>query len=157
MPKRRHLILVMMIGALSAVLALQAYAAGEKRYIGSKACGECHTDEYANFMKYAKKAHSCNSIKIMANGLTEDELKTCYSCHTTGYGKPGGFVSMEKTPEMADAGCEVCHGPGSAHSDSGGDVKDIILKMKISDCEVCHSVDRVKAFNFKPMLFGGAH
>jgi len=93
----------------------------------------------------------------MANGLTDDEVKTCYACHTTGYGKPGGFVSFEKTPEMANAGCEVCHGPGSEHADSGGDAKLIVLKMKISDCEVCHNAERVKAFNFKPMLFGGAH
>jgi len=157
MPKRGPAILVSLVCALSAVLAMQSLAAAENKYIGSKACGECHPDEYATFQKYAKKAHSSNSIKIMANGLTDDEVKTCYACHTTGYGKPGGFVSFEKTPEMANAGCEVCHGPGSEHADSGGDAKLIVLKMKISDCEVCHNAERVKAFNFKPMLFGGAH
>ena len=145
-----------MAAAVFLVLAASPAPAAQ-RYLGSKACAECHPDQYANFSKFAKKAHSSNSVKIMAPKLTAEEVKGCYACHATGYGKPGGFVSLEKTPHLADAGCEVCHGPGGEHADAGGDVTLIRRKMAMKECEVCHNAERVKNFNFKPLLFGGAH
>ncbi len=129
----------------------------EKTFVGSDACKECHADQYATYSKYSKKAHSSNSIKIMASDLTQDELASCYSCHTTGYGQPGGFVSFEQTPDLSNAGCEVCHGPGSAHVEAGGDPSLIKGKLSMADCETCHNEERVRSFNFKPMLFAGAH
>lgn len=134
-----------------------APADGDGAYVGATACKECHQKQYDTFSAYSKKAHSSQSIKIMASDLNEDELRGCFSCHTTGYGKPGGFVSFEKTPELANAGCEVCHGPGAAHVDSGGDPSTIKGKLTMKDCEFCHNPQRVQAFNFKPMLFAGAH
>ncbi|MFW6324256.1 MAG: cytochrome c family protein, partial [Desulfovibrionales bacterium] len=110
-----------------------------------------------NFTKYAKKSHSDRSVKIMAPKLTPKELESCFGCHTTGYGEPGGFTSFEETPELAHAGCEVCHGPGSSHVDTGGDPTLIKAKLELSDCDSCHSSDRVNSFNFKPLLYGGAH
>ena len=138
--------------------AQPAAAAGPPAsYVGSKACMDCHPKEYESFTRYSKKAHSSQSIKIMAPKLTAEELSGCFACHTTGYGQPGGFVSFEKTPELADAGCEVCHGPGSAHADAGGDATLIRAKLAMSMCESCHNAERVRTFNFKPMLFAGAH
>ena len=142
------------------VLACLLYpmpALAENAYVGTAACKDCHEEQYDNFTKYAKKAHSDRSIKIMASDLTEAELAECYGCHTTGYGKPGGFVSYEKTPHVADAGCEVCHGPGREHVESGGDTGLIKGKLTMEDCQGCHNESRVKAFNFKPLLYGGAH
>jgi len=126
-------------------------------YVGSKVCADCHPAEFENFSKYAKKAKSDHSVKIMADKLTPDEVKTCYSCHTTGYGKPGGFKNFQETPELGHAGCEVCHGPGADHAEANGDTALIRRKMVMKECEVCHSADRVKSFNFKPLLHGGAH
>jgi len=126
------------------------------RYVGSDACRSCHENEYKNFMTYAKKATSFKSIERVRKGLTEEEVKGCYACHTTGYGKPGGFVSLEKTPYLKNAGCEVCHGPGEFHVRMR-DPRYIKRKMKVEDCEVCHTSERVKAFRYKPMIHGGAH
>lgn len=128
-----------------------------RTYVGSEACADCHPDEYENFSKYSKKAKSAHSIKIMASDLTRQEVEECYLCHTTGYGKPGGFVSFEETPELANAGCEVCHGPGSEHVNMGGDPSLIQADLSMKDCETCHNEDRVRSFNFKPLLYGGAH
>lgn len=132
-------------------------ALAENSYVGTAACKDCHEEQHENFTKYAKKAHSDRSVKVMASDLSEAELKECYGCHSTGYGQPGGFVSYEKTPELADAGCEVCHGPGYEHVESGGDAELIKGKLTMDDCVGCHNAERVQAFNFKPLLYGGAH
>jgi hypothetical protein len=127
------------------------------RYVGSEACADCHETEYQNYKKFSKKAHSGNSVKVMASDLTKQELEECFVCHATGFGKPGGFVSFEATPAMADAGCEVCHGPGYDHVESEGDTELIQGKLSMADCEHCHNPERVAAFDFKPLLYGGAH
>lgn len=126
-------------------------------FVGSEACKDCHQALYDSYLRFSKKAHSSHSIKIMAPKLSEAELRGCLGCHTTGYGRPGGFRSFEKTPELANAGCEVCHGPGSAHVASGGDPSKIKAKLNMAECEACHNAERVRTFNFKPMLFAGAH
>ncbi len=143
---------------VSAVLLLTHTGAAENKYVGSEACRECHEDAYDNFYNYAKKAHSFEAIKKMRDHLNAEEVKTCYGCHTTGYGEPGGFVDEHSTPQMVNAGCEVCHGPGGIHVESE-DADDIIGVGKLSKkrCETCHSSERIKAFNFKPLLHGGAH
>ncbi len=130
--------------------------AQEAVYTGSQACRDCHQDQYENFIKYSKKADSFKSIKKMEKKLTPEEYQGCFECHTTGYGQKGGFVSEQQTPELKDTGCEVCHGPGSLHVESE-DPEDIITEMSMEHCMTCHSEERVSAFDFKPLLFGGAH
>lgn len=125
-------------------------------YVGSLACKACHPEEYANFTTYAKKSTSFQSIEKQMKHLTPEEIKRCYPCHTTGYGKPGGFVSPEATPHLKNAGCEVCHGPGAEHVRTG-DPAAIIGNLSKKDCEVCHISERVKAFKYKPLIHGGAH
>jgi hypothetical protein len=126
------------------------------KYVGSDACKNCHENEYTSFMTYAKKATSFRSIERVKKGLTEDEIRGCYYCHTTGYGKPGGFISLEKTPHLKNAGCEVCHGPGEFHVKSRNPAQ-IKKKLTLKDCEVCHTSERVQAFRYKPLIHGGAH
>jgi len=125
-------------------------------YVGSEACKKCHEHEFRNFTAYAKKSISYKSIERLKKGLTDEELKGCYYCHTTGYGKPGGFVSIEKTPHLKNAGCEVCHGPGELHVRTRNP-NDIKRRLTIKDCEMCHTPERVKAFRYKPLIHGGAH
>ncbi len=137
-------------------LLLASSPAAAAVYVGSEACRDCHRSEYAGFMTYAKKSRSFESIDKLKKELTSAEIKKCYSCHTTGYGKPGGFVSPEATPKLKNAGCEVCHGPGSDHCASQ-DPADIKSVLTTEDCEGCHISERVKAFRYKPMIHGGAH
>jgi len=125
-------------------------------YVGSDVCKSCHEREYNSFMTYAKKSKSFNSIERLKKSLTEEEIKGCYYCHTTGYGKPGGFISPEKTPHLKNAGCEVCHGPGEFHVRTRNSA-DIKRRMSLEDCEVCHTSERVQAFRYKPLIHGGAH
>jgi hypothetical protein len=126
------------------------------RYVGSETCGGCHAEQFDNFKKYSKKAHSFQSIEKMKKGLAPREIQDCYKCHTTGYGKPGGFQDPVKNPELKNAGCEVCHGPGGDHADAQNG-KKIRRKMDLKVCEECHTGQRIQSFKFKPLIHAGAH
>ena len=153
-------VLLTALAFLSVVMAHAASEgkdrAGQLTYVGSLACRDCHPEEYDNFMTYAKKSTSFQSIEKQMRHLTPDEIRQCYPCHTTGYGQPGGFVSLEETPHLKNAGCEVCHGPGAEHARTG-EPAAIIGKMGKKDCEICHISERVKVFKYKPLIHGGAH
>jgi len=125
-------------------------------FVGSDACEQCHADEYVSFMRYAKKSRSFQSIERLKKGLSEEEIKRCFACHTTGYGQQGGFVSPEETPHLMNAGCEVCHGPGSLHIASQNP-QEIKGSLVMEDCEKCHISERVRAFRYTPLIHGGAH
>ena len=137
------------------LLAPAPAGAADSAYIGSKQCAQCHPRQYDTFQQHSRKARSWHSVSVMAPKLTPDELQSCYACHTTGYGK-GGFKDYESTPQFADVGCETCHGPGAAHAESG-DPASIQRLPSREDCLVCHNENRVKAFNFKPLIHSGAH
>ncbi len=135
---------------------LSAPWAQENTFVGSQACKDCHEKEYESFTKYAKKADSFAHIKVMEKKLTPEEFKSCFTCHTTGYGQPGGFVSEQETPELKQPGCEVCHGPGSEHAET--EDPDLIIASPDMDlCKTCHDETRVQSFNFRPLKYGGAH
>jgi hypothetical protein len=155
---RRHLLVAAAAAALIAGWPgmAGARADGDRDYVGSAACQSCHEREYRAFGKYAKKNSSFQSIVRLRKELTEEEVRECYFCHTTGYGKPGGFISEESTPELKNAGCEVCHGPGGLHvkTQAREHIKGHLTEQ---DCEVCHTSERVKAFRYKPLIRGGAH
>lgn len=124
-------------------------------YVGSQNCQSCHPEIYARFKKYSKMARSYKHVRLLKKGLTEQEYHHCLKCHTTGYGKPGGFSSEKETPQLAQVGCEDCHGPGSIHV-ATADPKNI-RTVSEKGCKACHNSERVGAFRFRPMIYGGAH
>jgi len=146
------LIVILVMGNTNATVR----ATDKPEYVGAETCNECHPDQYETFMTHSKKAKSYSSILRMKGKLTPEELKECYACHTTGYGQPGGFRSEQETPHLKDNGCEVCHGPGSLHINSE-DPSDLVETITVENCMKCHNSERVMAFKFKPLLYGGAH
>ncbi len=103
------------------------------KYIGAKKCKACHMKQY----KAWKKTTMATSFENLKPGVKAEEKtkvgldpnkdyttdKDCLRCHTTGYGKPGGFINIEKTPKLINVQCEACHGPG-------GDFRKIMKKNK---------------------------
>ncbi len=114
-------ILVLVAAAVAFAFALATpvtpTAEGQEgaKYVGTGKCKTCHKDEHVAWseMKHSKAWESLNAEQ-RATGKDEKD-RACVSCHTTGYGKPGGFESEEKTPKRVNVGCESCHGPGSLH------------------------------------------
>jgi hypothetical protein len=110
------------------LVALPA-AAEDYAYVGSKKCKMCHLKEYKSW-EATKMAKSFDNLKPgeraeakTAAGLDPAKDYTadakCLACHTTGMGKPGGFVDIATTPDLAGVGCEVCHGPGKTYISDG--------------------------------------
>ena len=80
-------------------------------YTGSKECASCH---FKQFMSWKKTKHA-GAFKLLPAKYRKDA--TCLKCHTTGFGEPSGFKDIESTPALAGNSCEMCHGPGSKHSE----------------------------------------
>lgn len=136
----------------------------EHAFVGSNKCKKCHIKQYKSWAE-TKMANAFELLKPgghveakKAAGLdpekdyTTDE--TCLPCHTTGYGKAGGFVDVEKTPHLAGVGCEMCHGPGGTYLEEQymstknkhykkADVVAVGLVDKVASeqCIVCHNTD----------------
>ena len=147
------LCLVLLATALAAQSPEQKETAA---YVGAKACQSCHEEQYASFMANSQKAHSWKSLEKMLPKLTAAEQRECFSCHTTGYGKSGGFINIEQTPDLANLSCETCHGPGSLHYETG-DTAAIRRRPDRKECETCHNAERIQNFKFKPTLYHGGH
>jgi len=132
-------------GLVAAVMAFSfADARGEEgaTYTGAQKCMKCHFKEHSTWKKH-KHATAYETI------AKEPDKELCFSCHTTGFGKPGGFTSEEATPNLTEVGCESCHGPGAKHvqlaeaAKQKGDevppeVKAAIVK-KTTACSDCHN------------------
>lgn len=125
-------------------------------YVGSEACKECHKRQYEAYMKFSRKSSAFAAVERMKKDLSEAELQGCYRCHTTGYGKPTGFESPDKTPHLKNVGCEACHGPGRLHTQSM-EMAHIVKTVTIDVCEKCHKSDLVKSFRYKSVIYAGAH
>ncbi len=140
--RKAVVVVVASLTGFALIGSLVAYAAGipaEAKYVGTSKCRLCHLKEHRTW-KVSKHGTNFDTLK-------GDEVKNpdCLKCHTTGYGQPGGFVSVETTPNLKGTGCEGCHGPGSEHIKAAksspkfpGDAKNI-NKVPQNACVQCHN------------------
>jgi len=93
----------------------------ENFYLGADWCARCHS-EIAEKWSQSRHAHAIDILKQQGH---QEDLR-CLPCHVTGMSigelqqQPapmgGGFISLEKTPYLANVQCESCHGPGKQHA-----------------------------------------
>jgi hypothetical protein len=112
-------------GMALALLSPSGFSAPAPAYIGYEGCVMCHRAQYADWERSAHarafdllKPGRRNAAKRKADlDPAKDYTNTeeCLQCHTTGYRKEGGFVSILQTPNRAGVGCEMCHGPGGEY------------------------------------------
>jgi hypothetical protein len=124
----RRLVRRLRLGSLVALAAgvLCQTAGAEHAYVGVKKCKACHLNEFKSWSE-TRMAKSFELLKpgVAAAAKTKAKLDpakdytkdaSCLPCHTTGYGKPGGFVDFATTPDLAGVQCEMCHGPGGTYT-----------------------------------------
>ena len=92
------------------VEVLPAGTPADYRIAGSASCAKCHEADQKVWTN-SKHAHALATLKD--KGFDVDPY--CQSCHTTGYGLPGGFERLSTGAQRLDVGCENCHGPSAAH------------------------------------------
>jgi hypothetical protein len=133
-------------------LVRQHPTANGAAYVGNSTCKPCHEPEYA-IWKDSKHAHAWQTLVDAEKdprryGWPVTAYPDCVSCHVVGYGEQTGFVSGEETRDLADVGCERCHGAGSDHVTSGGTKKlGIIAGIEPSLlCVQCHDFEQSPTF-----------
>ena len=198
--KRRVAILLVVTGGViglafpsggASAAANQETAAAEYEFLGSSKCKMCHKEQYKSWegtthakafdilkpgeRKEAKEKHGLDAAK----DYTADE--SCLACHTTGYGKKGGYATPDAADEKAvkkmaklhGAGCESCHGPGKGYAKAKKAIKKAfkadgtkykleqltsvgLTKIEEAICAGCHNdksptFEQEKGLDFKKM------
>lgn len=126
-------------------------------FTGSESCKNCHEEEYAT---WSEGPHAQAVQSLVAKGKGEEKKEECLACHTTGFGKTGGFpkdAAVADHPDLATVGCESCHGPGGNHvAEEPEDVGPILsLGDKCDSCVIlsicgsCHDEANDPEFEFK--------
>jgi hypothetical protein len=130
-------------------------------FVGKKVCYKCHDLQGETFEEtvHAKAFESLKpNVKVKekqlakldpAKNYTKD--KDCVGCHTTGYGKPGGY-SAELPPGLAKAlrgvTCEACHGAGGKYRELHGEAENRLKRdAEYTDRKVL--VDAGQNFDYK--------
>ncbi|MFQ6113591.1 MAG: cytochrome c family protein [bacterium] len=126
MQKVFWIMLVVVFAFTVTVHSQEKKEAQQYSFVGTKNCKKCHIKQFKSW-KETKMANAYDILKPGERaeakkkaGLSAEKDYTkdaeCLPCHTTGYGKPGGFVSLEKTPQLVGVSCEMCHGAGSEYT-----------------------------------------
>ncbi len=119
----------------------QKQPATSSDFVGAASCSSCHA---AAFEVWAKSGHS-HAIETLKQQKKEFDT-SCVVCHVTGANKPGGFVDLKWTPELANVQCEACHGSGRAHSQRPAEAK--MARLTSDACVQCHTRSNSPEFEF---------
>ena len=109
-------------------------------YATPASCVTCHVQEFA---QWAYTGHKDATVHLAAKG--DHKNPECLSCHSTGFGEPGGFG--DPTPfnlgRLGGVQCEACHGPLQGHPE-----EETVTPRPINEavCVSCH--DEANSPNF---------
>lgn len=146
------------ISTVILVLTASSAASDEHAYVGVKKCKLCHntTKKGKIYDKWLSTRHA-QAYQDLVN-KKEEKNKTCLSCHTTGFGKTGGYDPANPKPELQNVSCESCHGPGGDYwpikimkNREQAVAKGLIVKPTEETCRKCHNKKSptFKSFDFK--------
>jgi tetratricopeptide (TPR) repeat protein len=149
---------------------LSIISAKDATYVGVKKCKSCHFKQWNSWRK-TEMAKAFESLKPGVKSEEKTKLKfdpnkdytkdaTCLSCHTSGFGIPGGYIvpadgdaeAEKQAKDNAGVTCEGCHGPGSKSIEIQEDIKENKRPYKFAElravgfhkagvraCRSCHN------------------
>ena len=142
------------------VEAIHAWAQTAE-YAGSKdGCRKCHLREYRSW----ERTPHAKALEVLSDEEQKDPA--CLKCHTTGYGTPTGFNLEAANPQLANIGCEQCHGPGSVYMDKetmkdrDASIAAGLLLPNEATCLGCHNSESPTfsgEFDFEARKEDGVH
>ncbi len=119
-------------------------------YAGTASCAECHRTAYATWQNTGH-ARALGSLAVRG----ADADPSCLSCHTVGLGMASGYQREHPNKDLANVGCESCHGPGSEHvseykrvAREGGSVVFKYRPVGAQDCTSCHYGEFSRPFDY---------
>ena len=112
-------------------------------YSGNEFCVVCHEDQQHT---WELTNHATAFDTLVRHGA--DQKDECVSCHTVGYGHPGGYSLDQPSPALENVGCESCHGRGGPHLSpqfvTNHDYQHV--------CVTCHNPTHSLGFNYATFL-----
>jgi hypothetical protein len=136
------------------------------RYSGAQQCRACHSGVYERWLA-SKHAHAMVTLEQKQKHFDPE----CVRCHSTGYGKPTGFISLKVNPELANVQCEQCHGQGSLHvmyrtkgeealsgvTQAASEKARRFPRVGPTVCLQCHTPERDPDFEYRDGNLTGIH
>ena len=116
-------------------------------YAGTASCAGCHPQATA---VWQKSGHA-HAFKTLVNAKADAD-PNCISCHTIGFGTPGGYRREFGQEKLVNVGCESCHGPGSSHvaaRQSGNLDAGKMRALGAGDCQKCHHGEFSRPFEWE--------
>jgi hypothetical protein len=110
------------------------------RVTGTEACRTCHA---ADCSQWSESPHGRAWATLVEKHSQFDPY--CQQCHTTGYGLPGGFESIARSPSRTDVGCESCHGPSLGHVEQ---TQTRTIYAARDRCVHCHDRENSPTFDY---------
>lgn len=110
--------------------AFSGQSPADATYVGHENCKMCHSDQHK---KWLTSKHARAFELLAATDKAADP--ECLPCHSTGFGKEGGFAPGATDPDLRGVQCEACHGPGSKHN---GNKEKITRTPPATVCTKCH-------------------
>lgn len=121
-----------------------------ERYVTAGNCVRCHADRVA---AWTLSPHARALEPLITRGKDTDP--ECVGCHTTAYGEPGGFATLDR-PTLATwhgVQCEACHGPRSGHGANPlPDRERPPTRVDEATCRRCHDEANSPQFDYPSWL-----
>jgi len=112
----------------------------QKIFASEQTCLTCHPSKH-KLWNLSRHSHAYETLNRVNKAFDPE----CLSCHVTGWGSDGGFISEVDTPELKNVQCEACHGPRLGH------IKGLQQNLKLDAkkaCMNCHIKNHSPNFNF---------
>jgi hypothetical protein len=116
------------------------------KFQSAEECKSCHEAEYK---QWQTTSHSKAFATLRKVGKQDDP--ECILCHTMGFGRTGGFFTIETTPDLGRVTCQACHVVVSTHGrpgQKGSEKLDPKTNVTSRTCMTCHALIESPNFDY---------